>query len=122
MREQRAVKPGQFLRSHWVKRARFPMYAAPQQAGNAGRANPLGLNRAELGHWPVVPADDHNITLFDLIQIMRQVSLRFLNIDFCHADFSLADIMVRIPVRISVRSQIWNDSQRLHSGNRHDFV
>lgn len=90
MRKQRAVKPGKFLRSHGVESARLPMYSAPQQAGNASRANLQGLNRAEFGHWTVVPTDDHHITLFDLIQITGQVSLGFLNIHSCHAAFQLS--------------------------------
>jgi len=45
------------------------MYAALEQTSNAGLTSRRSRNRAEFGHWPVVPADDDDVTLLDPIKI-----------------------------------------------------
>src|ERR1017187_1546363 len=42
------------------------------------------LNGTEFSDWLVVPADDDHVTIFDLIEITREMGLGLLNVDFDH--------------------------------------
>ena len=60
--------------------------------------NRCSLNRAELGDWLVMPADHNYITIFDLIEITRELGLGLLNVDFDHALVPVYQIQTRILV------------------------
>src|ERR1017187_1715007 len=83
--DRRTVELRKFLNGHWGEGIGFPMYLALYQSSNAGRTNQWGLNGAEFGHWPVVPADDDHVTLFDSVNVAREVGLGLLNVDSYHA-------------------------------------
>jgi hypothetical protein len=83
-KERRAVKLRKFLGRHSGEGFGFPMYAALQQPGDAGWMNRRSLNGTKFGNWFVVPTDYNDITIFDLVEIPREVGLGFLNVDSRH--------------------------------------
>jgi hypothetical protein len=42
------------------------------------------LNRTEFSDWLVVAADDDDVTIFDQIEIAREMGLGLMNVDFDH--------------------------------------
>jgi hypothetical protein len=47
----------------------------PCQEWHSDRMSGCRLNGTEFGDWPVVTADDNHITVFDLIEIAREMGL-----------------------------------------------